>query len=93
MRSFSQTRVTTPSLAPMRLMLKAHGSKRLQLKFKKLLSDFAFNVNLRRYIVVNNKNVSSPHSVRNGDKLRIIVCTPRVFGFEAGRSISLPITF
>ena len=43
--------------------------------------------------MVNNKNVSSPHDVRNGDKLRIIVCTPLVFGFEAGRSKSLPIKF
>ena len=31
---------------------------------------------------VNDKNVISPHEVRNGDQLRINVCAPLVFGFK-----------
>jgi len=34
---------------PMKPMLKAPGTKRLKLKYIKLLSRFAFNFNLRRY--------------------------------------------
>ena len=34
---------------PMKPSLKAHGTKRLQLKFDILLSNFAFKFNLRRY--------------------------------------------
>jgi len=34
---------------PMRPMLKAPGTKRLKLKYHKLLSSFAFEFNLRRY--------------------------------------------
>ena len=35
---------------PMKAMLKAPGTKRLKLTHDKLLSSFAFNFNLRRYI-------------------------------------------
>jgi hypothetical protein len=48
---------------PIKPRLKAPGTKRLKLKYGKLLSDFAFNFNLRR----NNKggppleaNISTP---------------------------------
>ena len=34
---------------PMKSMVKAPGTKRLKLKYDKLLSKFAFNFNLRRY--------------------------------------------
>jgi hypothetical protein len=35
---------------PMKPTLKAHGTKRLKLKFDILFSNFAFKFNLRRYI-------------------------------------------
>ena len=34
---------------PIKLALKARGTKRLKLKYDKLLSNVAFNFNLRRY--------------------------------------------
>ena len=37
----------------MKPMLKASGTKRLKLKYDKLLSIFGFNYNLRRYSVVS----------------------------------------
>jgi hypothetical protein len=37
---------------PMKPTLKPPGSKRLKLYHEKLLSNFAFNFNLRRYIMV-----------------------------------------
>ena len=37
---------------PIRPKLKVPGTKRLKLKYDNLLSSFAFNFNLRRYILV-----------------------------------------
>jgi hypothetical protein len=34
------------------------------------------------HLAVNDMNVSSPASVRNGDSLQIVVCAPLVFGFN-----------
>ena len=41
----------------MKAALKATGSERLKLKFGDLLSNFAFNFNLRRYIMVDDTSV------------------------------------
>jgi hypothetical protein len=38
---------------PIKPTLKAPGTKRLKLKFEKVLSNFAFKFNLRRYTKVN----------------------------------------
>ena len=32
--------------------------------------------------MVNDVNVTSPHSVQNDDQLRIIVCAPLMYGFN-----------
>ena len=44
---------------PIKPTLKAPGSKRLKLKYDKLLSSFAFNCNLRRY---TEKGQSTGHA-------------------------------
>jgi hypothetical protein len=38
---------------PIKPVLKAPGTKRLKLKYDVLLSSFAFNFNLRRYVMVH----------------------------------------
>jgi len=40
---------------PMKSKLKAPGAKRLKLKYYNLLSNFAFNLNMRRYTEVQNQ--------------------------------------
>jgi beta-galactosidase/beta-glucuronidase len=43
----------------MKPTLKAPGSKRLKLDHEKLLSNFAFNVNLRRYVAMKRYNFNA----------------------------------
>ena len=49
---------------PMNPKLKAPGTKRLKLFFVNLLSSFAFDFNLRRYIKAVQNGASSPLKVR-----------------------------
>ena len=44
---------------PVKAMLKAPGTKCLNLKYVKLLSNFAYNVNLRRYTLAPSPGLSS----------------------------------
>ena len=45
----------------MKPTLKAPGTKRLKLKCHRLLSTFAFDFNLRRYITTSKLQCESPH--------------------------------
>jgi len=45
---------------PIKLTLKAPGTKRLKLRYDKLLSSFGFKINLRRYIEAMGGLPSAP---------------------------------